>query len=95
MKLSRLWQKRNRPEARMGGRATGFFPQFWEKIMKAYCGMIAMVLLVSGCSPPEHVDTTVRSFDGTQLHVRVFPVRPDSPARIAWMVPRPSTRPIP
>jgi len=51
--------------------------------MKAYCGLIAMVLLVSGCSQPEHVDTTVRSFDGTKLHVRVFPVMPDSPARVA------------
>ena len=51
--------------------------------MKAYFGLIAMVLLVSGCAQPEHVDTTVRSFDGTQLHVRVFTVRPNSPARIA------------
>ena len=64
MKLSRLWQKRNRPEARMGGRATGFLPMFWE-MMKSYYGMIAMALLVSGCARPEHVDTTVRSFDGT------------------------------
>jgi alpha-beta hydrolase superfamily lysophospholipase len=45
--------------------------------------MIAMVLLVSGGAQPENVDTTVRSFDGTKLHVRVFPVRPDSPARVA------------
>lgn len=82
MKLSRLWQKRNRPEARMGGRATGFLPVFWE-MMKAYYGMIAMALLVSGCARPEHVDTTVRSFDGTRLHVRVFPVNPDSPDQIA------------
>jgi pimeloyl-ACP methyl ester carboxylesterase len=51
--------------------------------MKAYCGMIAMVLLVSGCAQPEHVDTMVRSFDGTKLHVRVFPVSWDSPARVA------------